>query len=85
MTTISVLGARLPASGGAYLRHFPLWIISRAFQDAAAEGAPGMLYVHPWEVDPGQPRIPDKFIISSALASTDRWILSFSVKRPEDR
>ena len=58
MTTISVLGARLPASGGAYLRHFPLWIISRAFQDAAAEGAPGMLYVHPWEVDPGQPRIP---------------------------
>ena len=58
MTTMSVLGARLPASGGAYLRHFPLWIISRAFHEAAAEGGPGMLYVHPWEVDPGQPRIP---------------------------
>jgi polysaccharide deacetylase family protein (PEP-CTERM system associated) len=58
MTTMSLLGARLPASGGAYLRHFPLWIIRRAFAESAAEGAPGMLYVHPWEVDPDQPRIP---------------------------
>ena len=58
MTTLSVLGGRLPASGGAYLRHFPFWIITRAFSEAAADGVPGMLYVHPWEVDPEQPRIP---------------------------
>ena len=58
MTTMSVFGARLPASGGAYLRHFPLWVIRRAFEEAGADGVPGMLYVHPWEVDPGQPRIP---------------------------
>jgi polysaccharide deacetylase family protein (PEP-CTERM system associated) len=58
MTTLSVLRARLPASGGAYLRHFPLWILSRAFAESARDGAPGMLYVHPWEVDPEQPRIP---------------------------
>ena len=58
MTTLSVLGARVPASGGAYLRHFPLWIISSAFEQSAGDGVPGMLYVHPWEVDPGQPRIP---------------------------
>jgi polysaccharide deacetylase family protein (PEP-CTERM system associated) len=56
MTTMSVLGARLPASGGAYLRHFPLWIITRALSEAESEGAPAMLYVHPWEVDPDQPR-----------------------------
>lgn len=58
MTTLSVLGGRLPASGGAYLRHFPLWILSRAFAASARDGAPGMLYVHPWEVDPDQPRLP---------------------------
>jgi polysaccharide deacetylase family protein (PEP-CTERM system associated) len=58
MTTMPLLGARLPASGGGYLRHFPFRIICRAFEEMAASGAPGMLYVHPWEVDPDQPRIP---------------------------
>lgn len=58
MTTMSFLGARLPASGGAYLRHFPPWVLSRAFAESAGDGAPGMLYVHPWEVDPDQPRLP---------------------------
>ena len=57
MTTLSVLGARLPASGGAYLRHFPLGVISTAFAMAERENIPGMLYVHPWEVDREQPRL----------------------------
>jgi hypothetical protein len=52
-----MLGARIPAAGGAYLRHFPLWIIRRAFADAGQAGIPAMLYVHPWEVDLGQPRL----------------------------
>jgi polysaccharide deacetylase family protein (PEP-CTERM system associated) len=57
LATTSMLGARIPAAGGAYLRHFPLWIIRRAFADAGRAGTPAMLYVHPWEVDLGQPRL----------------------------
>lgn len=57
MATTTLLGARVPAAGGAYLRHFPFWIIRRAFAGAAREGVPAMLYVHPWEVDLEQPRI----------------------------
>lgn len=58
MATLAVAGQRLPAAGGAYLRHFPLGVIRAAFRQAERNGQPGMLYVHPWEVDPGQPRLP---------------------------
>lgn len=58
MTTLRVAGQRLPAAGGAYLRHFPLAVIRAAFRQAERQGAPGMLYVHPWEVDTEQPRLP---------------------------
>ena len=48
--------ARLPAAGGAYLRLFPYALTRRALLQAAARGAPGVVYLHPWEVDPAQPR-----------------------------
>lgn len=56
MTTTTLLGARIPAAGGAWLRHFPFWIIRRAFA-AASPAAPAMLYTHPWEADLEQPRL----------------------------
>jgi polysaccharide deacetylase family protein (PEP-CTERM system associated) len=49
---------RLPGAGGAYLRHLPLALVRRAIREAEAAARPAMLYVHPWEVDPGQPRLP---------------------------
>jgi polysaccharide deacetylase family protein (PEP-CTERM system associated) len=48
----------LPALGGGYLRIFPLAYSSWALRRLARrEQAPAMVYFHPWEVDPGQPRI----------------------------
>lgn len=57
MTTLNILGVRIPAAGGGYLRQFPLGVIQRAFRNRNAAGREGMFYVHPWEVDPDQPRI----------------------------
>jgi len=57
MTILDALGLRIPAAGGGYLRQFPFWIIRRAFQVRQKQGQGGMFYVHPWEVDPGQPRV----------------------------
>ena len=57
MTTLDLLGFRIPAAGGGYLRQFPLGVIRRAFRNRDAEGREGMFYIHPWEVDPDQPRI----------------------------
>lgn len=48
---------RIPVAGGGYLRLFPLWFISRAIRDINRQGQPAVLYFHPWEIDPGQPRI----------------------------
>lgn len=48
----------LPIAGGGYLRLLPVrlieWAINRVNQK---ERQPAVLYFHPWEVDPGQPRI----------------------------
>jgi polysaccharide deacetylase family protein (PEP-CTERM system associated) len=55
--TTTWLGRRVPAAGGGYLRHFPLALIQRAFREHTRAGRSGVFYVHPWELDPGQPRL----------------------------
>jgi len=46
---------RIPAGGGAYFRHFPYAITQHALREHGREHVPGVFYIHPWEVDPGQP------------------------------
>lgn len=58
LATASVFGIPVPAAGGGYLRQFPLGLIRRAFHQSAEAGQPAMFYIHPWEVDPDQPRLP---------------------------
>jgi len=55
LTTMTWMGARLPAAGGAYLRHFPMGWTARAFSRRTLRGEAAVLYVHPWEIDPDQP------------------------------
>lgn len=57
LATTVVAGVRLPAAGGGYLRQLPLGLTARAFRESSGRGEAGMFYVHPWEVDPGQPRL----------------------------
>lgn len=56
--TVRKFGVNLPAAGGAYLRLLPLSLVRTAIAQAERRGAPATLYVHPWELDPGQPRLP---------------------------
>ncbi len=58
LATLTLAGMRIPAAGGGYLRQFPLGVIRAAFRQAEREDRPGMFYIHPWEVDPDQPRLP---------------------------
>ena len=57
LATTSILRYPVPAAGGGYLRQFPLAIIRRAFRESSERGEPATFYVHPWEIDPGQPRL----------------------------
>jgi polysaccharide deacetylase family protein (PEP-CTERM system associated) len=58
LTTLRVLGNNVGASGGGYLRVFPPAIIRTAITQANRAGHPAVVYVHPWELDPAQPRLP---------------------------
>jgi polysaccharide deacetylase family protein (PEP-CTERM system associated) len=48
----------IPAAGGGYLRQFPISVIRRAFREATERGESTTFYIHPWEIDPEQPRLP---------------------------
>jgi polysaccharide deacetylase family protein (PEP-CTERM system associated) len=57
MTVLPVGRLRIPAASGAYLRLFPRFVHHAALRACERRGAPGIVNVHPWELDPGQPRI----------------------------
>ncbi len=54
--TWDVLGRHVPVGGGGYLRLFPVWFLQRGLRQKERLGAPGCIYLHPWEIDPEQPR-----------------------------
>lgn len=60
MTTWRVGGHNIPCSGGGYFRLLPYALYRLLLRRAvAAQNTPGIFYLHPWEIDPGQPRVPD--------------------------
>ena len=57
VTTLPVFGQNLPCAGGGYFRLFPyLWTRLALAAAARRAEAPMIFYLHPWEVDPDQPR-----------------------------
>lgn len=56
LLTRPAFGRRWPAAGGGYLRLLPLGLIDGALRGNARRGQPGVVYLHPWELDVGQPR-----------------------------
>ena len=62
MSTLRTMGMNLPFSGGGYLRLLPPSIVSWAIEKLNRQGQPAIIYVHPWEFDPGQPRVRSSFV-----------------------
>jgi polysaccharide deacetylase family protein (PEP-CTERM system associated) len=57
LTTTRVGWWNLPVAGGAYLRLLPAPLFRWGFQRAVRSGQAAVLYLHPWELDPEQPRL----------------------------
>lgn len=57
LTTLRRAGWNMPAAGGAYFRILPYGLTHIALRDCEQRGVPGVFYVHPWEIDPDQPRL----------------------------
>jgi polysaccharide deacetylase family protein (PEP-CTERM system associated) len=58
MATTTWGGLRLPAAGGAYLRILPFGLTHKAFREHTRDGECAVFYMHPWELDLDQPRLP---------------------------
>jgi hypothetical protein len=57
MSTAPMFGTRIPVSGGGYFRLLPYWLTHAGLSKLNRMGRPFIFYLHPWEVDPDQPRI----------------------------
>ena len=58
VTTAVFAGKRLAAGGGGFFRVIPYGFTRWAIRQVnAREGRPAVFYFHPWEIDPGQPRV----------------------------
>ncbi len=57
--TVAEFGARRMATGGGFFRLFPAALTDYAVRQVAGAGQPAIFYFHPWEIDPGQPRVAD--------------------------
>ena len=57
ITTTRALGRNLPAGGGGYFRLAPYAVSRWAIRCVNKEGQRAIFYMHPWEIDPEQPKI----------------------------
>lgn len=56
-TTMKVGPMRVPIAGGGYFRLYPYSLLRTMLGKTAAGGHPLVMYLHPWELDPEQPRM----------------------------
>lgn len=79
ITTLRFFNRNFPSSGGGYFRLLPYqlsrWMLGRVNR---TEQRPGIFYFHPWEIDPGQPRIP-------GISSKTRFRHYVNISRTEAR
>lgn len=93
MATTVAAGMRLPAAGGGWFRHLPYGLTDRAFREHEARGQAAMFYIHPWEIDQGQPRLGVSLLtrmrhyggISRTLPRLERLLATFRFVSAERR
>lgn len=79
-STLRLGRVNVPVAGGGYFRLLPLFVTRWAIRRINREGLPFLFYLHPWEIDPGQPRLKaglkSRFRHYSNLASCERKLSS---------
>jgi len=61
-STVKYMGIRLPVAGGGYFRLYPYAILRAMLRKLEGEGCPLVMYMHPWEFDPGQPKMEGSLV-----------------------
>ncbi|GGC72995.1 XrtA system polysaccharide deacetylase [Marinobacter halophilus] len=60
LSTCPLGSYRLPIAGGGYFRLYPYWLSRWGLGKINRAGQPFIFYLHPWEIDTGQPRLDVK-------------------------
>lgn len=61
-STVKYMGVRLPVAGGGYFRLYPYVVLRALLRKLEGEGSPLVMYMHPWEFDPDQPRMEGSLV-----------------------
>jgi polysaccharide deacetylase family protein (PEP-CTERM system associated) len=56
-STYKWAGLTIPVAGGGYFRLIPYRLLKRLLRGVESQGHPLVMYLHPWELDPHQPRM----------------------------
>jgi len=57
LSCVEFARVRIPISGGGYFRLFPYSVFKRLVEQCNNSGRPVIFYLHPWEIDPHQPKV----------------------------
>ncbi len=76
-STVRVLNKNIPFAGGFYFRALPYPVIAQCIKTVNKEGQPAIVYLHPREIDPGQPRL--------TLSSKERLIHYYGINGCEQK
>jgi polysaccharide deacetylase family protein (PEP-CTERM system associated) len=79
ITTVQAGGRNVPIGGGGWFRLLPYAVSRHAIaRFHRVERRPALFYIHPWEIDPGQPRVP-------GMALKSRFRHYVNLRRTEPR
>jgi polysaccharide deacetylase family protein (PEP-CTERM system associated) len=82
VTTATIGSRRLAAGGGGFFRLLPYqfsrWAIRQVNE---RDERPAVIYFHPWEIDPGQPRVTNAPIKSKLRHYTKLDVMAAKLKR----
>jgi polysaccharide deacetylase family protein (PEP-CTERM system associated) len=81
VTTARFSGRKLAAGGGGFFRLLPYSFSRWAVEQVNAAGEPAIIYFHPWEIDPDQPRVPNAPLKSKLRHYTNLAAMAGKLKR----
>ncbi len=81
VTTARFAGRTLAAGGGGFFRLLPYGFSRWAVRQANAAGEPAIIYFHPWEIDPDQPRVAGAPLKSRLRHYTNLSAMAGKLKR----
>jgi polysaccharide deacetylase family protein (PEP-CTERM system associated) len=56
-SVVRLMGLNVPVAGGGYFRLYPYFLLRQLLCRTASGDVPLVMYLHPWELDPDQPRM----------------------------